>query len=64
MCRGRTLTMAGAVLSVGDATDQHSSLTVGFQNFMNIILKASVTDDLRKIKANSKLENFLTNEIV
>ena len=30
---------------------------------MNITLKASVTDDLRKIKTNSKFENFPTNEI-
>ena len=55
--------MAGTVLSIADSTDQHSFLTVGYQNLMNIILKATVTDDLRKIKTNSKFENFPTNGI-
>ena len=55
--------MAGAVQSVGDATDQHSFLTVCYLNLINIILKASVRDDLKKIKTNSKFENFPTNEI-
>ena len=50
MCRDRTLTMTEAMLSIGYATDQHSSLTVGYQNLMSIIFKAGVTDGLRKTK--------------
>ena len=50
--------MAGAVLSVSDATDQHSFLTVGYQSLMNIILKATVTDGRRKLKQIQNSEIF------
>ena len=64
MCRKRTLTMAGAVLSIGDATDQQSSFTECYQKLVNVILKASGIHGIHEVKKNTKLQNFPTYEII